>query len=434
VPSDQDQYEPNEYGGSPNFFRGSACQSCALFGDCGGSSTAPCGCAWDRESDRYHDCRNCPLICRARTEAPAPYHKVMNDGLSLSEVSISQDHSSGRRGGRPQAPFPLLIPFQTADLPQGTRLPIRWTGVRLSELINKGSSGGSPSRLLASENIREGLRVSPGTKVLALLNGKDDRLAALWGMDRSKLYDRAEKHGIEAITGPTFSISSEREGDPRTPAAHNVIMQKRHHKVLAEIGAQTTATPIPNLYWRGRRDRERWAEWLDENQVQVVYRDFTMTTQKENFRPELAGLIEILGRVDRPIHVLAGVGMSKTEWTIRRLGEEGHTCSIITSDPICTSVIGGKRVILEGGDIVKTESDAPRPTLAEENLEVAEAHLQNIASELSPYGGDGLANRVHEGQNRSRKERRAIEGKRQSQAAKSTPRRSHCPHASKEKS
>lgn len=357
----------------------------------------------------------------------------MNDGLSLSEVSIGQDRFSDRRGGKPQEPFPLLIPFQTADLPQGTSLPIRWAGVRLSELINKGSGGGSPSRLLASENIREGLRVSPETKVLALLNGKDDRLAALWGMDRSKLYHRAEKHGIEAITGPTFSISSEREGDPRTPAAHNAIMQKRHNKVLAEIGAQTTATPIPNLYWRGRRDRERWAEWLDENQVQVVYRDFTMTTQKENFRPELAGLTEILGWVDRPIHVLAGVGMSKAEWTIQHLGEEGHTCSIITSGPIYTSVIGGKRMTQKSGDIEKTESDAPRPTLAKENLKVAEAYLDNITSELSPYEGDGVANRVHEGQNRSRKERGAIEGKRKSQAAKSTSRSSHGPHASKEK-
>jgi len=434
VPSDQDRYEPNEYGGSPNFFRESACQSCALFEDCGGSSTTPCGCAWDPESDRYHDCKNCPLICRARKEASSPYHKVMSDGRSLSEVSIVQDQFSGRGEETPRAPFPLLIPFQTAELTEGTRLPLGWAGVRLSELVNKGSGEGSPSRLLTSENIREELRVSPDTKVLALLNGKDDRLAALWGMDRSELYDKAEGHGIDAITGPTFSVSSEREGDPRTPAAQNVIMQKRHHQVLGEIAVQTTAVPIPNLYWRGRRDREKWAKWLAENQVQVVYRDFTMTTQKENFRPELAGLIEILRRVDRPMHVLAGVGMSKAEWTIRRLGEEGHTCSIITSDPIYTSVVGGERVTRESGDIEKTESDAPPPTLARENLEVAEAYLQNIASGLSPYEGSGVANRVYAGQDRSRDGREAIEGKRRRQAAKSTSHRSPDRRASQEES
>jgi hypothetical protein len=358
----------------------------------------------------------------------------MDDGLSLSEVSIGQGRFSGRGEERPRAPFPLLIPFQTADLPQSTRLPLGWAGVRLSELVNKGSGEGSPSRRLTSDNIREELRVSPKTKILTLLNGKDDRLAALWGMDRSELYDRAEQHGIEAITGPTFSISSEREGDPRTPAAQNVIMQKRHHQVLGEVDAQTTATAIPNLYWRGRQDREKWAEWLEKNQVQVVYRDFTMTTQKETFRPELAGLIEILGRMERPVHVLAGVGMRKAEWTIRRLGEEGHTCSIITSGPIHTSVIGGKRVTRERGGIEKTESDAPRPTLAEENLEVAEAYLQNIASELSPYKGGGVANRVHKGQDRSRVGREAIEGKRRHQTASSTPRRSHGPRATEEKS
>lgn len=276
--------------------------------------------------------------------------------------------------------------------------------------------------------------MSPKTKVLALLNGKDDRLAALWGMDRSDLYERAEGHSIEAVTGPTFSISSEREGDPRTPAAQNVIMQKRHHKVLAEIGAQTTATPIPNLYWRGRRDREKWAEWLEENHVQVVYRDFTMTTQKENFRPELAGLLEILGQVDRPMHVLAGVGMGKAKWTIRRLGEKGHTCSIITSGPIYTSVIGGKRMAWEGAEIEKTESDAPQSVLAKENLEVAEAYLQNVALELSSYEGGGPVNLLPAGQDRRREGRGAIEGKPQRQATTSTPRRSRGALAPEEKS
>jgi len=357
----------------------------------------------------------------------------------LSEVSIGQERFSDRGGERLQAPFPLLIPYQTTDLPEGIRLPLGWAAVRLLELVNKGNEGGStpqggsPSRLLTSENVREELRVSPETKVLALLNGKDDRLAALWGMDRSGLYDRVEQYGIEAITGPTFSISSEREGDPRTPAAQNVIMQKRHHQVLGEVGAQTTATPIPNLYWRDRRDWDEWAEWLEENQVQVVYRDFTMTTQKENLRPELAGLAEILGRMDRPMHVLAAVGMGKAEWTIRRLREEGHTCSIITSDPIYTSVIGGKRMAWEDAGIEKTESDAPRPMLAKKNPEVAEAYLRSIASEFSPYEGIGVTNRAHTGKDRSRGEREAIEGIPQRQAAKSSPCRSRGPRASEEK-
>lgn len=88
----------------------------------------------------------------------------------------------------------------------------------------------------------------------------------------------------------------------------------------------------------------------------------------------------------------------------------------------------------ESADIKKTESDAPQPTLAKENLELAEAYLQNIAFELSPYEGCGVANRVHKGQDRSREGREAIEGKRRRQAAKSTPRRSPDRRASQEES
>jgi len=318
----------------------------------------------------------------------------MNDGCSLMEVSIDQSQFGNPRGEKSQMPFPLLIPYQTTDLTEGTRLPLRWAGVRLSELVNKGSGKGKPSQLLASENIREELRVGPRTKVLPILNGKDDRLAALWEMDRSEFYGPAERHSIEAITGPTFSVYSEQEGDRRTPAAMNVIMQKRHHQVLAEIGAQITATPIPNLYWRDRRDWKKWAGWLEKNQVEVVYRDFTMTRQPENYRPELSGLLEILGRMDRSLHVLVGVGMSKAKWTIRRLAEEGHTCSVVTSDPIHTGVVCGQRMAWEGEEVEEKESNAPPSKLGVENLKVAEAFLESVASECPPYEGLRIKNRV----------------------------------------
>ncbi len=385
MPSERDRYEPTEYAGSPNLFRESDCQGCALFEECGGSSTAPCGCVWD-DPEQRHDCMNCSLICRARTEAPSPYHKVVDDGRSLDEVSIDQRQLQGAGGEKNQVLFPILIPYQTRDLPEGTRLPMEWAAVRLPELISKGGDRGTPSRLLASENIREELRVGPQTKILPVLNAKDDCLAALWEMDRSELYSHAERHGVEAITGPTFSIYSEREGDPRRPAAMNVIMQKRHHQVLAEIGARTTAAPIPNLYWRDQRDRQKWAEWLEENQIRVVSRDFTMTTQPETFRPEFAGLLEILGHVSRSIHVLVvGVGMTKAGWTIRRLAEEGHTCSIVMSDPIHTGAAKGRRVVREKGGVKKKESDIPLRKLGMENLEAAERALLATAQDTPLY-------------------------------------------------
>jgi hypothetical protein len=320
---------------------------------------------------------------------------VVDDGLSLAEVLIAQGRSPGREEEKKPVRFPVLIPYQTMDLPKGARLPLGWAGIRLSKLIRGKGSNVKPSGLLTSVDLRERLRVSPETRVLALLNGRDDRLAALWGMNRSEMYSAAERHGIEAITGPTFSISSEQEGEPRTPAAQNVIMQKRHHQVLAEIAVQTTAIPIPNIYWRDRRDWQKWAEWMETNQVRVVSRDFSMTTQSRTFRRELAGLVQVLNRVDRTIHVLVvGVGMAKAKWTIRRLAAEGHTCSIVTSDPIHTGAAKGKRMVQEGGEICKVESDEPLSRLGAENLDVAEAFLYDITSELPPYRGLRTRNRA----------------------------------------
>jgi hypothetical protein len=54
-------------------------------------------------------------------------------------------------------------------------------------------------------------------------------------------------------------------------------------------------------------------------------------------------------------------------------------------------------MVWEGAEIEEKGSDAPRPTLAMENLKVAEAYLESIASGCSPYEGGRTANRVSPG-------------------------------------
>ncbi|WP_258096012.1 hypothetical protein [Salinibacter sp. 10B] len=291
-------------------------------------------------------------------------------------------------------PFPILIPYQTTDLPEDTRAELKWAGVRLPKLISTGGKSGNPTGLLASEDLRSQLHVSPETNILAVLNGRDDLLAAFWDMPRSMVYEMVDRHGIDGMTGPTFSISSEREGNPRTPAAQNVIMQKRHHQVVSEIETRTAAVPIPNIYWRDLRDRKQWAQWLEDNdQIHVVSRDFTMTRQTETYRPELAGLSQILSQVDRRLHVLAvGVSMEKADWTIHRLAEAGHTCSLVTSDPLFTGAAAGKRFVEVGEEVEKRDDPASNSELARLNLEVAERHLLDTAQEISIYNNTDTGN------------------------------------------
>lgn len=385
MPSDTKGYEPTEYATPSTLFQSTVCERCALYDDCGGSSAAPCGCVW-KDPKKQYDCENCHLICRSRVGGANPYHELVTEGRSLPEVTVEQDGAS----------FPLLIPSRTVELPKGTEAELEWAAVTLRKLLGDRRGKGKLSGLFDSDDIREQLRVSRGTKLLAVLSGPDYQLEGLWGMDRAEVYKEVRGHGILGVTAPTFSIASEREGSPRTPASHNVLMLRRHHQVLAEIEQQTEALAVPNLCWRHHGDWGKWAEWLEENdQVHAISRDFSMTRQKEPFRHELAGLLKILDRVDRRFHVLVvGVGMEKARWTIRRLAEHGHTCSIVTSDPIYTAMVGGGRIVgLPSGAFEKRGDDTlPRPALALQNLRVSERYLLDIVSEIPMYESSHSSN------------------------------------------
>ena len=364
----------------PNFFGTPKCETkCALYEACGGSSAAPCTCVW-KDPEKRHNCEECHLVCRERRDVSDPYHTHLQSGAALADISLRQDSYT----------FPLLIPTRTRDLKKGIQLRPEWAGITLKNLLSEGRGKGRVSDLLTSAGaLKEKLRLSENTKLLAVLNGKDYQLEAFWGMERKDLYRHLSALGFSGVTGPTFSITSEFDMDPITPASHNVLMLRRHHQVVAELQLCTEAAVVPNIYWRNEQDRNRWTEWLNANvEVSIVSRDFSMTRTGLPFDRELQGFLQIIEPVNRRLHVLLlGVAAGNAYTCLRRLAAHGCTASIVTGDPIMTAINGGNRLVARSdGRLLKShDREVERSDLALSNLHTMVDYLSDITSDLPVY-------------------------------------------------
>ena len=83
-------------------------RNCIAWNFCGGSTSAPCNCAWPKSGERPH-CGSCPIICRKRrvikthNNATDDFYHHIRSGLPLWEVIVSHPANSPN--------FPLLIPI-----------------------------------------------------------------------------------------------------------------------------------------------------------------------------------------------------------------------------------------------------------------------------------------------------------------------------------
>ena len=365
------------------------CPECLLYDQCGGAATAPCTCI--KSGEERYDCGNCDIVCRERY---VPTSDGLDDtfsshafvGRNLESVEIDQHFSS---------PFPLLIPTQTNKLPSNIHLPYDWIGVDLRHLLDSTVPPvRAHSRYNSAGKALKFVRGHSNSKLLAILNSVDGDLEHFWASERSSFYEALLQSGFAAATGPTFSIYEKtNSGAKRIPDAHSVTMLRRHHRVVEEL-AQIGVPPIPNLYDRNERDRQRWVKWLSTNQtVTVVSCDLTCSKNWEPYREYMHRLIEIVGEVDRSLHVLLqGVGTAKSTDALVQLAEAGCTCSICTSDPILKGSNGYALIYQDDGEppIFEKQKDQPHSVLSRRNIDVLDSHLLDshltaVASGFSIY-------------------------------------------------
>lgn len=368
-----------------------ACQECRAFDLCGGTDTAPCLCVHNAPS-RRKDCDACDVYCRERTSVggicrPNAFEDALEEGLPLQLLRLS-------RG--PEVGLPAFVPTRTDELHRAVRLPIPWVGVDAKSLLTRHRGKPRYSRAFARRGpafTRSYLRVEPNTKVLAVLNARDQVLEGMWGASLPSLAAQLMQAGITAATGPTFSVYDD------LPSSHSVVMMLRHHSTCHELHAAGLSV-CPNLYWRDLRDREAWIAWLRrEESLNLVSRDFSAVKGSERqFRFQLAGLLEVLEGVPRKLHVvLVGIGMGRIAAAVAAIRSVGCTATVVSGEPVLQAIKEGRALTLATSDrpTWKPAPDQPRRRLAARNVQVARAFLERIGGgqqvETPPSGSPGDA-------------------------------------------
>jgi hypothetical protein len=315
-------------------------------------------------------------VCKERgLKAADPeerFEAYLQPGLSLELLRLAQPR---------EFTLPPFVPTKTHELRQQAPLDLSWAAIDAKALFTRHRHAPVQVRPFVSDPVvtRRALNVSQSTELLALLNGRDGLLEGFWMMPLDPFFERLRAAGVRAVTGPTFSITSEQ----RTPASHNVLMLLRHHYIIEAIH-QAGFIAIPNLYWRTVRDRDRWIEWLQQNTgVSVISRDFTRTKGRRPFQPEFAGLLEIVRGAGRPLHVVAlGVGIQKADSGIRQLAEVGSTVTLVSAEPVMQAIKHGRAFRRHNGSVPKlTTSPSTRFELAEGNLKIMNEYVEELAKD-----------------------------------------------------
>lgn len=312
-------------------------KKCKVFDQCGGSLTAPCHCV--REGEERYDCANCDLICRERDAPPVgiypndTFEEHIREGRALEDVKINQKP--------PDVPFPLVIPLRTNRLKKTVKN--RVVGIQLDQIITKAKDPNIRQALQSKSVANKTFNVSRGTRFIAVLNANDKFLEALWRMpDRNTFYTALRNIGVTLITGPTFSIYGEHA---KHPASHNVAMLMRHHRIIQELDDQGFI-PIPNIYWRREQDIDRWLTWIAANPIYCIARDFSLASKASGTFSAMNRFLEMIKAIKKPLHIFfTGVGIVHARHLVREFNDiEGHTCTIISSNPIMKGIAGGEKL------------------------------------------------------------------------------------------
>lgn len=356
----------------PSLWQPSCASFCAFPGDCGGAPTAPCAGAFDVSPEG--DTGNSPL-----SESESHAVRTFDEGLALRDVRL-ESYSAPR--------LPLFIPLYTDALPLGLELPFGFVGATAKQLFGrprKDQSIGSRLRGRSPDKLRRHLRVSPRTNIVGILNGSDRLLEGFWGMARSDFFQHAHQANVALFTGPTYSVTTE---IGVRVAGHNVAALRRHHRIIQELSDHGLSA-IPNLYWRTERDLDEWVDWLnDQPHLFAVSRDFSRSKLGGLFDLHMSGVIDIVRRVRRPLHVLlVGVGLSKAEHALQRVTEAGAICSFAMASPVLRARSGGERLHIAARgkpEYVKDYSHTGADLIVP-NLQTAEEHLLGLVRDWPEY-------------------------------------------------
>jgi len=348
------------------------CHKCSLWNICGGAPSAPCECVHTGE-DKYN-CQECRIVCRERKAAPTnlisedTFHDQIAAGIPLHKLKIAQPTNN------PQ--FPIYTPLHTNKL--SSSADFTYVGIPVDKILTAPKSKYPSLRKYVTniDELEKHFNTISSNKYIAILNGADEYLEALWRMpDRNKLYEKFKELGIQYVTGPTFSIIDE----PGVPASHNITMLLRHNRIVNEL-TDFGLIPIPNIYTRSQYNIQQWKKWLALNfQVTHIAFDYSLQSKGRNVDKHIMKSLTLLDGLKRDFHIFfTGIGTMNGLFINDKLQNSGHSFSIITGEPIIKGAKGGQKLSVEKGSIkYVAKPEYPKEALAKYNVALFRDLLKN---------------------------------------------------------
>lgn len=306
-----------------SFFRDCPkCKNCSEYENCGGCHDQ---CMAGSCLKDFSDCGSCVLICCLHPE--------------LSQYLADVNGTNFPSFGKHKINYPVLpgvIPELTDRWDAEKPYPYKWIGVEIGLLYNKKSG----LKLESLKNLHVYLRIPEETQIILVNHDEDWLIEDYWRNALIKGYIEAlARANIVLATGFNYSLF-----DEHARMTHLISMKKSliTAKELTEAGLPT----IPHLYWKTRRDLDRWVDFLRKNDsIQMASLNFTFKKRKEEFNQAVKDVKYIADNVGRKIRWLV-VGVFKVN-KVKYLARQLSHVSVMSAKII--RLAKSRRVITDMG-------------------------------------------------------------------------------------
>lgn len=147
-------------------------------------------------------------------------------------------------------------------------------------------------------SLKERFGIGEETKVILFAYGKDKLIEDLWPK-REVFYSEIKRLGFDLVTGINYSVWHSH------PHEERLVNVKRSLVTFSEM--QKRGIPaIPHIYWSGKKDFLRWAEWLNRYpRVRTVAIDLQTERKLKGWNEAVDELSKyLLPNLDHEIHFI----------------------------------------------------------------------------------------------------------------------------------
>lgn len=238
----------------------------------------------------------------------------------------------------------------------------------------------SPNELSVSKDIRKRLGVDKKTKIILLSYGRDSLIEKIWPI-RQEIFRKFAALDLELISAINYSVWL------KDPHAERLINIKRGLLTFEDM-QQLNMPAIPHIYWTGRKDLIRWANWLSQNHgvrtIAINLQTERGGTWNQTIR-DLEFFVSLLGNSQ---HLLITGASNPTrarqlKRVIPNLTLSNKDCAISAVNSFLMKELHGK--------IEKSHSDLPKNEIFRKNIELYEDLLKSDRVHLDKFPGTLLS-------------------------------------------